>query len=171
MPKRRDCTERPDELAGVPWITERGELDLRKFPIDSVLQQTLDGDRDSCRSGCALLGSMCAAGRTEAGVYLLGLLQYNRDDLARLALVVDGLARFHSPIAAQALLNELTRVRSSNATRRYLDLVLRALPFFPVELVYEPLCALAVDRSLSLRTRQKIEALLDEELAGRMGGA
>ncbi len=172
MPKGRYGGKIAKELAGVPWITARGELDLTKFPIDSLLQQTLDRDRERCRSGCTLLGSMCAAGRAEAGVYLLGLLHFLRDDLERLTLVVENLARFQTPTAAQALLKELTRVRGSNATRRYLDSVLRALSFFPPDLVYEPLCALAGDRSpLTPRMRQKIAALLDRCFGDRVDEA
>ncbi len=171
MPKLRYCAQIPKELAGVPWITERGELDLKTFPIDSVLEQTVDRDRERCRSGCTLLGSMCAAGRAEAGVYLLGLLQFYRDDLERLTLVVDSLARFQSTTAAQALVRELTRVKSSNATRRYLSAVLRSVSLFPANLVYEPLCALAADRSLSPRMRQKVHAVLDERFGSQMDGS
>lgn len=162
MPKRCYSAKVAKDLPAVPWITVRGELDLAQFPIDSLLQKTLDRDRECFRSGCTLLGSMCAAGRAEAGVHLLGLLQFLRGDLERLTLVVENLARFQTPSAAQALLEELMRVKGSNATRRYLDSVLRALSSFPPVLVYEPLCALAADRSLSPRMRQKISAMLDE---------
>ena len=70
----------PQEPAGnVPWITKEGFFDPAKFPIDSVLKHALSDDDREFRSGLNMLGSMYGHGRTEAGVFLLGLL-VNCDD-------------------------------------------------------------------------------------------
>ncbi len=161
MPKRDSGVRIPRELSGLPWITASGDLDLRKFPIDSVLQQALQPDSECFRSACTVLGSMCARGRVEAGVYLLGLLEFYRDELDRLGPIVENLGHFHTPTALKALLGELKRVKGSNSTRRYLDLVLRSLSGFPPDMACEPIGALAADTSLSPRMRQKLYALLD----------
>jgi hypothetical protein len=139
----------------VPWITRDGSLDLRKFPIDSVLKQSLAENEEEFRSSCSLLGSMHAHGRHEAGIYLLGLLRYWQDDLNRLAVVVEKLCYCHTPAAADALFSELKRVPGSNTTRGYLNTVLKALKSFPVELVADGLEAFAEDRSFSYRWRAK----------------
>ena len=82
---------------------------------------------------------MSGCGRRDAGVFLLGLLAYCRDDLVRLLSVVRALGEFHRPEAADALTAELHRVPSSNITRRYLDAVLEALMSLPDDLVRERL--------------------------------
>jgi hypothetical protein len=99
-----------------------------------VLEQALDPDDDRFRTGCTVLGSMCAAGRVEAGVYLLGLVRWYQDDLERLGLVVESLSAF----------------RSDNSTRRDLDRVIRALSRLPRGLVEGPLRSLAEDEAFSL---------------------
>ena len=143
------------------WITEDGSLDLRRFPIDSVLKQSLAQDEQDFRTGCTLLGSMQSCGRTDSGVYLLGLLRYWQDDLVRLAIVVENLRFFHTVACADALLSELRRVRSSNTTRGYLKTVLNALSCFPVELVADGLEALAEDSSFSYKMRRKFRDVLE----------
>jgi len=67
------------QLGNVPWITKEGFLDPAQFPIDSVLKQALSDDDRQLRSGLNMLSSMYGHGRTEAGVFLLGLL-VNCDD-------------------------------------------------------------------------------------------
>jgi hypothetical protein len=162
MPKPRRSTDGAQHLPVVPWITKDGTLDLAKLPIEPLLQQTLGSDQEDYRSGCVGLGSMCARGRAEAGVFLLGLLQYYRDDLVRLAHVAESLAHVHTAVAAQALANELVRVKRSNATHRYLDSVLHALSVMPPDLVEAPLTAVAQDRSLMPSIRRKVRALLGD---------
>ncbi len=161
MAKHQGRARRPKALVGVPWLTAQGTLDLTKFPIEPLLRQALDRDPRSYRSACTLLGSMCAAGRSEAGIHLLGLLQFYQDDLERLKVVVENLGRFHAPESVRALVNELHRVRSSNSTRGYLASVLRALSCFPPDLVQQPLQALAEDTSFSVRMRKKFNAVLN----------
>lgn len=143
------------------WITEEGSLDLRRFPIDSVLKQSLVENEQDFRTGCTLLGSMQSHGRTEAGVYLLGLLRYWQDDLARLAIVVENLRFLHTAACTDALLSELRRVRSSNTTRGYLSTILKSLSYFPVELVADGLEALAEDSSFSQKMRRKFRGVLE----------
>ena len=124
-------------------ITGDGAFDPAKLPIDSTLQQCVGSDLERFRSGCRLLATMVSRGRAEAGVFLLGLLRYYEEDLDRLAMIVDSLAEFQDARCAAALFGELRRVRSSNTTRRYLDIVIRT------STLVERSEALAVDVSCS----------------------
>jgi len=136
-----------------PWITADGEIDLDKLPIDGILKQTIDLDNfERFRSGCAVLGSMAGGGRLEAGLYLIGLIGYYASDLQRLEVIVEQLAHFHCPSSANALLAEIRRVKSSNATR-YLDRVLRSLAVLPADLVNAGLQTLAEDTAFSPKMR------------------
>lgn len=150
-------------IGSAPWIAADGTLDLAKFPIDSILKQALSREFERFRSGCVILGSMADSGRTEAGVYLLGLLGYYACDLKRLEIVADALAYFRHAASAQALLGEIRRVKSSNTTRRYLDRVLRSLSHLPADLISAGLQDLAEDLSFSYRMRAKFRQVLECE--------
>lgn len=145
-----------------PWITEDGFLDPLKIPIDSILTQTVLQDLDAFRSGCSMLQTMYGHGRLEAGIYLLGLLQYYQDDLERLEVIVKKLSGFKTNECADSLVSELKRVKSSNTTRRYLGTVLQILSAFPSEIAKEKLEELADDASFSYKMRKKFENALDE---------
>ena len=65
----------PKKLLGnVPWITKDGNLDLTRFPIDNILKQALSEDDQEFKTGLNVLSSMSGYGRTEAGVFLMGVL-------------------------------------------------------------------------------------------------
>lgn len=158
MVKSRKSTR---TIQSPPWITSEGTFDPAKFPIDSVLNQALSSDEEQCRTGCVLLGSMASRGRTEAGVFLVGLMQYFAADLNRLMLIVEQMAHFHHEASANALFGELRRVKSSNVTRRYLDQVLQALGRLPMELVLEGLLDIAEDKSFSPKMRAKFRHAIE----------
>jgi hypothetical protein len=142
-----------------PWLTERG-LDLSKVPIDSVLKQALSPDAEKFRSGCLLLKSMCGVGRVEAGVFLLGLLQYYPEDYSRLTLIADSLTAFPRPETVEAFATELRRVRGSSATRAYLRQIIATLELFPAELVEDQIRSLFSDSLVGARFRQHLKAIM-----------
>jgi hypothetical protein len=161
LPTRR----RRSELPNVPWITSDGHFDPTKFPIDSVLKQALSEDPDTLRTGCTMLGSMAAHGRTEATVHLLGLLRWYQDDLERLSMVVEQLSAAAQDLVegkpeliAKTLVGELRRVKSSNKTRRYLGGVLDVLSRLPAKVALPRLEDLADDKSFSPKMRAKFRA-------------
>ena len=138
-----------------------GFFDPGTIPLDSVLGQALSGDAARFRAACATLGTMALAGRREAGVFLLGLLSFSRDDLERLSPVVRALGEFATPEAAAALTAELRRLPSTNHTRTYLNGVFEALTGFPDELIRDRLAELSADRSFSVKWRRKFQTVLD----------
>jgi hypothetical protein len=157
-------SEKPGDILksmNVPWITKNGCLDLAKFPIDSILKQSLSNKEDDFRSACCLLTSMCSAGRAEAAVFLYGLLILNQNDMAKKELVINALGTVRTAEAATLLFRELNQTESSNSTRRYIDLILRSLYHFPLKLVENGFSALIGDGKWSYRMKRKFEETLD----------
>ncbi|MBE3076501.1 MAG: hypothetical protein IMZ75_16465 [Actinobacteria bacterium] len=138
-----------------------GFFDPDTIPIDSVLRQAFGEDAAEFRGACTTLGTMALAGRREAGVFLLGLLSFYRDDLERLAPVVRALRAFPIPETVAALTAELRRIPSSNHTRTYLNGVFEAVTGFPDDLVRDRLAELSADRSFSIKWRRKFQTALE----------
>jgi hypothetical protein len=145
----------------VPWITEEGNFDPGKFPIDSVLEQALSDDDQQFHSGLNMLRSMYGHGRTEAGILLLGLLVNCADNWEKRIKIVEAMTGIDTKPCADHLFRELKRVKSSNTTRRYLGAVIEVLSTMPSELVDEGFEALAEDRSFSPKMRDKFRAILE----------
>jgi len=138
-----------------------GFFDPGTIQIDSVLLQAFDEDAAQFRGACTTLGTMALAGRREAGVFLLGLLSFYRDDLERLSPVVRALRAFPIPETVAALTAELRRIPSSNHTRTYLNGVFEAVTGFPNDLVRDRLAELSADRSFSIKWRRKFQTALE----------
>ena len=149
-------------FGNAPWITEDGNLDPAKFPIDGTLKQALAADMGQFRSGLNMLGSMCAHGRDEAGIFLLGLWVACSDDLERRGLIAEALWGVKTKACADLLFAELKRVKSSNTTRRYLAAIIKVLASMPPNLVQEGFTSLANDTSFSYKMRAKFEEAIVE---------
>ena len=153
----------------VPWITEDGYLDVTKFPIDGTLEQTLSKKLDEFRDGCTMLKSMQHHGRLEAGIHLLGLFHYCRHQLdagnlahlERLKIVVETLGFFDHKASAEALFSELKRIKSSNVTKEYINVIIVALVHLPRELVNEGFSELSQDQSFSYRRRKRFKHIVE----------
>ncbi len=154
-------------LGNAPWITEDGFFDPAKFPIDGTLKQALAADMGQFRSGLNMLRSMCAHGRDEAGIFLLGLLGACDENLERRGLIVEALQGVKTKVCADLLFGELKRVKSSNTTRRYLAAVIKVLASMPLELVQEGFTSLANDTSFSYKMRAKFEEAIIESRHSR----
>ncbi len=149
-------------LKHVPWITKDGNFDLTRFPIDNVLKQALCEDDPEFKTGLNVLSSMCSYGRTEAGVFLMGVLLNCDDNWEKRISIVEALKGLDSKPCADLLFSELKRVKSSNTTRRYLATVIEVLSSLPSELTEEGFRALAEDRSFSPKMRDKFRAVLEK---------
>jgi hypothetical protein len=149
MPKKHNV---PD----VPWITAEGYFDVTKFPIEPMMLQALSDDPEDVRSALQILASMARRDRREAGVFLLGLLaEAGPDDLRARERIVEALSQYRSASSAAALFAELRRVKSSNATRQYIDALIKALRRFPEALAAGGFDELAADPAFSYRMRAK----------------
>jgi len=142
------------------WPTDDG-LDLKRLPLDAFIHQAVSEDAGQFASGCRLPGSLASRGRAEAGVSLLGLLAFYRDDLRRLERVAEAPESFPCPPSAEALLGELERLAWFNAIRRYLDTVLDTLMRFPATLVVDGSRALASDPLRAASARRRCRDIAD----------
>jgi hypothetical protein len=149
-------------LGNVPWITNEGNFDLARFPIEGVLKQALSQDDQEFRSGLSMLSSMYGHGRMEAGVFLIGLLLNCDDHWEKRIKIVEAMRSIHTKPCADLLFGELKRVKSSNTTRRYLTTVIKVLSSMPSELTEDGFEALADDRSFSPKMRDKFRAALEK---------
>ena len=139
---------------------QEGFFDPAKFPIDSVLKQAISKNHAQRQTGLTMLRSMHSAGRTEAGVFLLGLLVNCDDQWEKRIMIVEAMTGLNTKPCAELLFGELKRVKSSNTTRRYLGAVLRVLADMPSELVDDGFASLADDKSFSPKMREKFRAIL-----------
>ena len=137
------------------WLTSDGELDYSKLSIERNIRDAMSDDLAASWQACRVLGSVGANGRTDAVVFLLGLLSYFRNDLKRLEPVAEALGLCPSPRVADALFGEIHRLKSSNQTRTYLSVVAKNLSRFPKELVADRFEAMADDTTNSPRMREK----------------
>ena len=155
----------PKKLFGnVPWITKEGNFDPAQFPIGGILKQALSDDDQQFRTGLSMLRSMYCHGRTEAGVFLLGVLVNCEDNWEKRTKIVEAMTGIHTEPCADLLFGELKRVKSSNTTRRYLRTVIKVLSTMPSELIEEGFETLAEDRSFSPKMRDKFRAFLENRL-------
>ena len=141
-------------------------IDLGKVSIRGNIEDSLSEDLSNSAQGCRVLGFVGATGRRDAVVFLLGLLSFYRDDLKRLEPVVEALGFCPVPIVATALFGEISRVRSCNQTRTYLNLVIKNLSLFPEELVADRFLSMSEDTSLSPRMRSKFRGIAESFFPG-----
>jgi len=145
------------------WLTKEGFIDLSKFPIDPILTQTLNENKDEFWSPLSLLHSMHRRGRQEAGIYLLGLLvNWQDDDWERRRLIVEALQDFNTKGCANLLFSELKRVKGSNTTRKYINAILKVLASMPLELIKSGFEELIEDKNFTYRRRNQFEEILEE---------
>ena len=159
MPKDEDDILRK---LNVPWITKDGYLDLAKFPIDSVLKQAISSKEEDFQSACRTLTSMYAAGRSEAGIFLFGLLIHNADDIVRKEEIVEALGHIKTKATTDLLFRELRLTVSSNSTRIYINRILKSLKRFPLEFIKDGFEDLLDDSKWSYRMKKKFKELLKE---------
>ena len=152
----------PHELQGLPWITPEGDIDLSRFPLETLVRPTLDErDAEGFGGACRTLASRAATDMDDAVLVLLGLLRWYQNDLERLYHVVDALRTCRSAIVADALMSELRRVKSTNASRKYLRSIIEALESFPREIRCERFEELSSDKFFSYKMRSRFRALAD----------
>jgi len=149
-------------MPNVPWLTKDGYLDLSKLPIDSVLTQAVGDNEEQFRSACRVLASMVSAGRTEAGVFLYGLLRFCGDNRVKKESVVEALGAVRARQSADLLFEELKRTESTNSTRGYINAVLKALRRIPLDLVKDGFAELLRDPKWSYKMKRKFEDILAE---------
>ncbi len=162
---RGDSSMNQRKLFGnVAMFTKDGYFDPAQLPLETALKQALSEDDQEFRTGLYLLRSMYDSGRTEAGVFLMGVLMNCENNWEKRIKIVEVMTGMHTKAIANLLFGELNRIKSSNTTRRYLGAVIKVLSSMPSELIEEGFETLAEDRSFSPKMRDKFRAVLENRL-------
>jgi hypothetical protein len=104
---------------------------------------------------------MYFSGRTEAGIFLLGLLKFCGNDMAKKAQVVDALKHVPSRQAADLLFEELELTESSNSSRGYINAILKTLQAFPRQIVEEGFQRLLSESRWSYKMKRRFQEILE----------
>jgi hypothetical protein len=145
-----------------------GLLDPTNAAIDAVLKQALSDDRQEFQWAISLLRSMYNCGRTEGGVFLIGLLLTCGDNWEKRMAIATALYDMQTEACVNVLFSELRRVKNTNSTRRYLRELIGVLSSMPPSLVLAGFEELAQDESITFRMRANFQAAV-EDLAYRQG--
>ena len=148
---------------GVPWVTKDGFIDMSKLPLEGTLKQAVGKDEEEFRSSCRTLISMYVASRSEAAIFLYGLLIHNQRNIKRKEIIVEALGHIKTKESAGLLFSELHQTESSNSTRKYINSILRSLQEFPLENINEGFEELLSDNKWSYRMKNKFKAILNGE--------
>ena len=131
------------------------------FRLIQFSNRSLAQNMMSFQSACRTLASMYSAGRTEAGIFLFGLLIHNADNIIQKTAIVEALVHVQTKQAADLLFRELRLTVSSNSTRGYINSILKTLKHFPLELIEEGFEELLSDKKWSYRMKTKFKEIVE----------
>jgi len=154
--KRRTNAE-----ARFPSVLEEAFRDPEFGSIDPVVKLAMSQDHDEYTWAISLLRNMYEFRRDEAGVFLIGLLLTCGNNWEKRLAIVKILSHVQTAACVSLLFDELTRVRNTNSTRRYLRALVDVLSDMPTRLVHSGFRALAEDKSFSHRMRSVFQHALD----------
>ena len=144
-----------------PWMTKGGGFDLSKVSIDSVLRRTVIKDNNEFRDACFVLRAVYHAGREDAGIYLYGLFIHNHGNMARKEIIVKALTDVKTKESANILFKELTDIESNNATRGYINSILKCLSRYPKDITNDGFVELLNDQKWSYKMKKKFEEIIN----------
>ena len=144
-----------------PWMTKGGGFDLSKVSIDSVLRRTVIKDNNEFRDACSVLRAVYHAGREDAGIYLYGLFIHNHGNMARKEIIVKALTDVKTKESANILFKELTDIESNNATRGYINSILKCLSRYPKDITNDGFVELLNDQKWSYKMKKKFEEIIN----------
>ena len=95
-------------------------------------------------------------------VFLIGLIKFCGNDLARKIEVVESLKHVPLSQATNVLFEELQLTESSNSTRGYINGILRTLRAYPRDVVEEGLNRLLSEPKWSYKIKRRFQEILEE---------
>ncbi len=146
----------------VPWLTEEGDMDFSKYPIEHLTKDSLSNDERKFLNACRLLGCMTNEGRKDAAIFLFGLICYYSNDIKKLEIIVKNLSHFKTKECVNFLFGEIERIKSSNKTRIYINTIIDILRYFPSDLVLEKFFDFSQNKKFSYKMRNKFLAVVEE---------
>ena len=139
-------------------IIDDGFRDPTNFTIDPILKLALSDDPHEFGWAVQVLRAMYNHGRTEAGVFLVGLLRTCGDKWEKRRVIANALFDLQTEAVVHVMFDELRQVKNTNWTRRYLRELIDVLSSMPPSLVRSGFEELAQDKSLTDRMRAKFRA-------------
>ena len=136
-------------------------VSMETLPLDSIRHFFEKPEPEHFRSLCSVLVAMAQAGREDALTLLLGLAYRNRNDVARMLLLVYTARSFYHPEVVALLASEFTRVPSKPSSRTYLTTILESLEAARTPESWHALLDLARNPLVGSRYRQRIRRYLE----------
>ena len=146
----------------IPWLSEEGNMDFSKYPIERLTKDSLSNDERKFRNACKLLGCMTNEGRKDAAIFLFGLICYYNNDIKKLEIIVTNLSNFETKECANFLFGEIERIKSSTKTRIYINTIIDILRHFTSDLVLEKFIEFSENKKFSYKMRNKFLAVVEE---------
>lgn len=143
----------------VPWITESGEFDYSKYPIDHPVRDAFSIVEQTFVNACRILGSMAQENRTDAGIFLIGLIVYYKQDIERVEILLESLKYFKNTICSDFLFEEIINSGSIIEDKKYIDLIINVLSQFSQEMVKNRFVELSIDKKFNEELRNKFLTL------------
>ena len=132
--------------------------DPANSPIDPILKLAVGEDLHDFEWAVQVLRSMHNYRRTEAGVFLVGVLRTCGENWEKRRIIAAALYDMQTEACVRVLFDELRQVRNTNRTRRYLGELIDVLSSVPPSLVRSGFEELAQVKSLTDRMRAKFRA-------------
>lgn len=155
-------------LKNMGLLTINGCFDPSKLLIDPLLKGIIEninkkneeGMFEEESSSLKTLNLMVNHGRVEAGIFLMGFLDYlNENDIKNRQKVVEALSGFNNKACAKLLCRELERVNSVILNKGYSKVILDVLSNMPKNMVENAADDVISDRSL----KTKIKKIFNEQ--------
>lgn len=144
------------------WLTEDGDIDFSKYPIEVPAKDSLSNDEEKFRNACRLLGIILNEERKDAAIFLFGLICYYKNDIKRLEIIVENLRNFETKECVNFLFDEIERVKSSNTTRIYINTIIDTLRYFQSDLVLEKFIEFSENKKFSYKMQNKFLTAVEE---------
>jgi len=135
-------------------------IDLKELPMEAALHNIMDGSPGDLRDRCSALLAMYRAGKKEVPIFLYGLMAYNYKNIERKEIIVEALENIQTKEWANVLFNELRNIESNNSTRRYIDVILKSISKFPLDMVREDMETLLKDKKWTYKMKKRFEDIL-----------
>ncbi len=139
----------------VPWISENGEFDYTKYPIDHPIKDAFSFVEQKFISACKVLGHMAQENRIDAGIFLIGLIVYYKEDFERRNILLESIKYFKNNLCSTFLFEEIMNADANFESKSYIDSIIEILRHFPQEMVKEKFVELSTDEKFDIEIRNK----------------
>ncbi len=143
-------------------LSDLKEFSFFKYSIEHPAKDSLSTDEKKFGNACRILGSMVNEKRTDAGIFLLGLIvYYKKKDIKRLEVIVENLKYFENTVCSDFLFEEIINTESNNKNRIYINTIIDILSRFKPEMVIDRFYEFSIDKRFSYKMRNKFLCVIE----------